>query len=323
MKLFGIASVLFMAAASVCAQPTTIKLGHGLSPTSHMGSAGAAFAETLAAKAPGKFKVELFPSFALGDERQMVEGAILGNIDFVITSTGPLGNFVPDLLVLDLPFIFRDYAHARKLLDGPIGEKLLDKCAPKGFICLAWSENGLRHLTNSKRPIVTPDDLKGLKIRTMENDVHMQAFKTLGAMPTPISGSEIYSALQQHTVDGAENPLGNIGLQKLQQVQKFLTLSGHFYSPAVIVVAGSLWAKATPAEREAFKDSARAAAAAARRKVDEQDIQWLADLKTAGMSVTVLTPDQRDAFVKAVQPAYAQWGKQFGSETIEQIRASR
>jgi tripartite ATP-independent transporter DctP family solute receptor len=216
MKLLRIAILLLMAAASVCAQPTPIKVGHGLSPASHMGSAGAAFAETLSAKAPGKFKVELFPSFALGDERQMVEGAILGNIDFVITSTGPMGNFAPDLLVLDLPFLFRDYAHARKVLDGPIGEKLLEKCASRGFACLAWSENGFRHLTNSKRTVSTPDDLKGLKIRTMENDVHMQAFKTLGAMPTPISGSEIYSALQQKAVDGAENPLGNIGLQKLQ-----------------------------------------------------------------------------------------------------------
>lgn len=303
------------------AQTRTLKVGHGLSAASHPGAAATAISETLAAKLPGKFKVELFPNFSLGDERQMVEGTVLGNVDIAIVSTGPMGNFVPDHLLLDLPFLFRDNAHARGVLDSPIGQRLLDKCAPKGFVCLAWSENGFRHLTNSKKPIVTLQDLEGLKIRTMENDFHIQTFKSLRALPTPISGAEVYSALQQHTVDGQENPLGNIGIMKLPQVQKYLTLSGHFYSPHVVVVSGSLWASLTPAEREAFTAAARAGAAAARRKVEEQDERWLADLKTAGMIVNALAPEQKAAFAKAVEPVYENARKRFGAENVDQIRA--
>ena len=160
----------------------------------------------------------------------------LGTLDLTLTSTGPLPNFVPEVAILDIPFLFRDYAHARAVLDGPIGQDLLQKFPPKDIVALAWAENGFRHMTNSKHPVNVPDDLKGLKMRTMENPIHIQAYRQFGILPTPMAFTEVFTALQQGTVDGQENPLSVITSAKLDQVQKYLTLTGHVYSPAVILM---------------------------------------------------------------------------------------
>jgi len=234
-------------------------------------------------------------------------------------TTGAIPNFVPDTKVLDVPFLFRDKAHARAVLDGPIGQELLAKFEPKGFKALAWAENGVRHMTNSKRDVKTPDDLKGLKLRTMENPVHIAAYKSLGIMPTPMPWPEVFTALQQGTVDGQENPLSVILSQKLDQVQKHLTLTGHVYSPMVFLVNKGVFDKLSAADKQAFIESAQIAAKANRAKVDEDDAKGVAELRTRGMNV--IDSIDRAKFATALAPANAQFEKDFGKAAMDRIRA--
>jgi len=253
----------------------------------------------------------------------MTEGAQLGTIDLVTTSSGPVGNFVPDTLITDIPFLFRDYAHARSVLDAQIGQGILDKCTAKGLICLAWSENGFRHMTNSKREVKAPEDAKGLKIRTMENPVHMTAFRTIGVLPTPMAFPEVFGALQQGTVDGQENPIGVITSAKLFQVQKHLTLTGHLYSPAVTLMSPAAYNKMSDADKKAIRELAREAAAVSRKRVEQQEAEGIEELKKAGMQVRTLSTDEKASFQKAMAPAYTEFAKRFGQANIDAIRNAK
>ena len=312
------ATVLGLATGAAQAQ-TVLKMAFGLGLQAQYGVGAVYMRDHIENRTGGRYKLELFPDFALGGEREMTEGAQLGTIDLVITSTGPVGNFVPDTLITDIPFLFRDYAHARAVLDGPIGEAILDKCPPKGLICLAWTENGIRHMTNNKREVKSPEDAKGLKLRTMENPVHMSAFRSIGVLPTPMSWPEVFTALQQGTVDGQENPIGVIASAKLFQVQKHLTLTGHLYSPALILMSPATYNKMSDADRKAIRDLARESAAISRKRVEQQEPDGIVELRKAGMQIRTLTPAERASFQKALEPAYAEFAKRFGKANIDAI----
>jgi tripartite ATP-independent transporter DctP family solute receptor len=243
----------------------------------------------------------------------------LGTQDLVNTSTGPLGNFVPETKVVDIPFLFRDYDHARKVMDGPIGQDLLKKMGAKGLIGLAWTENGFRHMTNSKHAIVKASDAAGLKIRTMENKVHMDGYKTFGLLPTPMAFPELFTALQQGTVDGQENPIPVILSAKFSQVQKHLSLTAHVYSPSVLIVSPVVWNKLSDADKQVFSEAAKKAASAQRKKVNEDEANGIALLKKDGMQVVEKVDGE--SFRKAVAPAYVQFAKEFGADRIAAIQA--
>ncbi|UEM01943.1 TRAP transporter substrate-binding protein [Skermanella rosea] len=294
---------------------TTLQLGHPTAATSHYGVAASTLADELARRSNGKFKVVSTPN---GAEREMIESAQIGTLDLVVTSTGPVGNFVPEVAVVDIPFLFKDYTHARAVLDGPIGQDMLKLFPDKGIVALAWGENGFRHITNSKRPINDPADAKGLKVRTMENQVHMTAFRQLGVLPTPMAFTEVFTALQQGTVDGQENPIPVITASKFAQVQKYLTLTGHVYSPAMILMARSTFDGLTAEEQQMFLDSAAVAAKAMREKVAAVEATGVEELRKAGMEV--ITDVDRAKFQQALEPAYAEYSKRFGKETIDRIR---
>ena len=316
---FGLAT---LAAAPARAQ-TVVKYGFGLPITAPYGTGAQYFAAELEKRSGGRFKAQLYPNFALGGEREMVEGAQLGSIDVVTSSSGPIGNFIPETLITDVPFLFRDYTHARAVLDGPIGQAILDKCPTKGLICLAWSENGFRHMTNSKREVGSPGDAKGLKIRTMENPIHMQAFRTLGVNPTPMAWPEVFPALQQGTVDGQENPIGNIAQSKLWEAQKFVTLTGHVYSPAMTLMSPAFYNKLSDADKAMFRQLARDAANVTRKRVEQLEVDGLDELKKNGMQVRTLSADERATFQQALTPAYAEFAKRFGQANIDAIRNAK
>jgi TRAP-type transport system periplasmic protein len=302
---------------------TVLKFGFGLSLEAHYGVGAVHMRDNIEKRTGGRYKIELFPNFALGGEREMTEGAQLGTIDLVTTSTGPVGNFVPDTLITDIPFLFRDYGHARSVLDGPIGQAILDKCTAKGLICLAWSENGFRHMTNSKREIAAPNDAKGLKIRTMENPVHMTAFRTIGVLPTPMAFPEVFGALQQGTVDGQENPIGVITSAKLFQVQKHLTLTGHLYSPAMTLMSPAAFNKMSEADRKAIRDLAREAAAITRKRVEALEAAGIDLVRKEGMQVRTLSADEKANFQKAMAPAYREFASRFGQQNIDAITSAK
>lgn len=304
-------------AAPVHAQQT-YRLGYSLSPTSHYGIGATIFMNEVARRTNGRIKVQDYPSNALGGEREMVEAAQLGTLDFVVTSTGPVGNFVPETLITDIPFLFRDYDHARRVLDGPIGQEILAKCDAKGLVCLSWWENGFRHLTNSRKPVNLPEDMKGLKVRTMENQVHMTAFRALGASPTPMAFPEVFGALQQGTVDGQENPMPVILNAKFAQVQKHISLTGHVYSPALIIMSRAVFSKLSKEDQAMIRDAARLGAAANRQKVLADEKVGVAELQKAGMQVVQKVDTTK--FQEALKPAYAEYAKRFGQANIDRIR---
>jgi tripartite ATP-independent transporter DctP family solute receptor len=297
---------------------TPLKMNISVSQNSHYGVAVDTFAREVEKRTAGRYKVQNFYSGALGAERESIEALQVGTLDLTMTSTGPIPNFVPEVAILDIPFLFKDYAQARATLDGPIGQDMLQKFPAKGLVALAWGENGFRHMTNNKRQVLVPDDLKGLKLRTMENPVHMQAYKAFGIIPTPMAFTEVFTALQQGTVDGQENPLSVISASKFDQVQKYMTLTGHVYSPALILMSKAQWDKLSAADKTAFAEAAKEAVKANRARIDDDEKKAVADLKSKGM--TVVETVDKAKFQAALGPTFAEFGKKFGQENIDKIR---
>lgn len=296
-----------------------IVVGHALSPTSHYGVGAQAFIDTLTELSGGAFTGEQAPAGQLGGERDMIEGLQIGSLDVVVTSTGPLGNFVPEVFALDLPFLFRDYDHARAVLDGEIGQELLAKIGENNIIGLAWSENGFRHITNSQRPVRTPEDLQGLKLRTMENRVHMEAFSGMGAAPTPMAFPELFTAMQQGVVDGQENPVTVITASKFWEVQKHVSLTGHVYSPAAVLASPVLYDGLTNEQKGWFDEAAKASAAATRAEVNRLEEAGVAMLLENGMEV--ITDIDKEPFAALAQASYSVYTDQYGTEMVERIQA--
>jgi TRAP-type transport system periplasmic protein len=320
LKTLSAALALAGACASVpVAAQTTIKIGYATTATSHYGVGSTAFCEDLEKRTSGRYKCQQFANSALGGEREMIEAVQLGTLDVVNTSTGPVGNFVPEVNIVDIPFLFRDYDHARKTMDGQIGQELLAKFPAKGLVAIAWTENGFRHMT--KRPINKPDDVKGLKIRSMQNKVHIQAFQSIGIQPTPMAFPELFTALQQGTVDGQENPIPVILSAKFAQVQKHLSLTGHVYSPALLIVSPALWNKLSDADKAAFREAGKAGSAAQRKKVNDDERDGIAQLRAGGMEV--VTNVDGTAFRNAMTPVLSEFAKQYGAENIKRIQDVR
>ncbi|WP_019119995.1 TRAP transporter substrate-binding protein [Brevibacillus massiliensis] len=296
----------------------TLKVGHTLADTSHYQKGLEKFKELVEAKTNGAIKIETFPNGSLGGERDMIEGLNVGSIDMVLTSTGPMSGFVPEVTVVDLPFLFRDADHAHKVLDGEIGTELRNKVeSTMGVKTLGWWENGYRNVTNNSHPVTKPEDLRGFKIRTMENDIHMDTFKALGAQPTPMAFTELFTALQQGTIDAEENPVPIIMTSRFYEVQKYLSMTRHFYSPSLLMMAQAKFDALTPDQQKVIEEAAIEAGKFERDTVAEMEKQYLEELKAKGMEI--IEPDIQ-SFVDAVKPVYEKYEPKFGKELIGKIR---
>ncbi|WP_116130745.1 TRAP transporter substrate-binding protein [Tropicimonas sp. IMCC34043] len=306
------------AAVALPASAKTFNLAFTPPLESHYGDAGRAFKATAEELSGGDIEIALKPAGALGGERDVIEGLQIGTVELTISSTGPIGNFVPEVYALDFPFLFKDYDSAHAVLDGPIGQEILAKFEDAGLVGLAWSENGFRHVTNSKHPIVTPADLQGLKLRTMENEVHIAAFKAAGASPTPMSWTEVLTSLQQGTIDGQENPVPIITANNMWEIQKYATLTGHVYSPAVVVMSKIHWDALSEEEQGWMREAAKAAATAARETVAKNETAGVEEMIANGMEVVTVV--DKDAFAAAVQPAYDEYADRYAPELIQRIQ---
>ena len=314
----AVAGALTLGLASVTHAQVVMRNSISIAQNSHQGNGIDVLAQEVEKGTNGRIIIKNFFSGSLGGERESIESVQLGTQELTGTSTGPIPNFVPAVKILDIPFLFRDKAHARAVLDGPIGQALLKEFDSKGFKALAWSENGVRHMTNNKRPINLPDDLKGLKMRTMENPVHVAAYKGFGIITTPMAFPEVFTALQQGVVDGQENPLSVIMAAKFEQVQKFMTLTAHVYSPALLLMNKAAFDKLSPADQKVFLDAAKLAAAATRARVDKDDASGVADLRAKGMNI--IETFDKAAFVAKLAPVFTQFEKEFGKDKIDAIR---
>lgn len=275
------------------------------------------YADLVKERSKGRVAIQIHHSRQLGDERQVVEGLQLGTIHLTVTSTGPLGGFVPEMNVVDLPFLFRDGEHAYKVLDGEIGRGLLNKFDAVGIKGLAFWENGFRHITTAKKPVREPADMKGLKIRVMENKVHQAAFRQLGSDATPMAWGEVFTSLQQGLLDAQENPIPIIYTFKLNEVQKYVALTGHVYSPAPLLMSKKSWDRMPPDIQKIMFDTALEVARYQRGLIREQEQKQIGELKAKGMTV-VENPD-RAAFREAMKPVFEQFQGQFGKDLVQRI----
>ena len=264
----------------------TLKAAHSVAETHpyHLGLIR--FKELVEERTNGAVVVELYSNAVLGDERACIEGLQMGTLDIAVSSTGPLGNFKKDFLVLDLPYLFKDVTHARTVLDSGIGQGLLDSLNDIGIVGAAFWENGFRNVTNAKRAINTLADMKGLKLRTMENEVHMAAFKTFGVDPTPMAWSEVFTSLQTGALDGQENPIAIIHAQQLNTVQDYLAITNHVYSPSALLISRITMDKLDKTTQEVLLAAAKEAGAYERELLSSMETAQIAELEEAGMTIT-------------------------------------
>ncbi|MGB9903903.1 MAG: TRAP transporter substrate-binding protein [Desulfotomaculales bacterium] len=290
-----------------------------MTPASHTYNLGAQrFADLIKERTNGRIQITVYPDGQLGKgERELLEALQQGTVDLYVGSTGPVGSFSPSMMIVDIPFLFRDYTHVDKVLDGPIGRQLLDDLEKAGLKGLAFWENGFRNLTNSKKPVRTPEDAKGLKIRTMENQVHITAWKAAGVIPTPMAWSEVFGALQQKVVDGQENPVAVVYTSKLYEVQKYLSMTQHVYSPAPIIMSLKKWQGLSKEDQELFLRTAQEVASWQRKQGRDEEKKMLAELEQKGM--TVIRDVDKEAWQKAMQPAFEEFSRQFGRDKIDAI----
>lgn len=310
--IFVFIAAFFWNSLAEAAPEYSFKLGHAVPEENAYHYGALKFKELVESKTEGKVQIDIFPNNQLGTgERDIIEGLQLGTVDVYVGSTGPMGGFEKKFLLFDFPFLFEDKKHVYTVLDGEIGNYIMGLLEDKGIHGMAWMENGFRNLTNSKRAVASPDDAKGLKVRTQENKVHMAMWRALGADPTPMAWSEVFTALQQGTIDGQENPVPVIYTSKLYEVQKYLSLTRHVFSPAMIAIARPAF-ETLPKEYQQIVEGAAKEAALYQREVsDKMERDFLEKLKENGMEIS--TPDLAP-FREATRKVYGEFEKDLGED---------
>lgn len=308
--------------ASTGAAEYTIKVGHTLQEDTPTHKGFLVFQEEVEKNSSGRIAVELYPNSSLGSERVMFEACQMGTLEVAYGTTSVLANFDKTLQVLDLPFLFTDEAKAREAMVGELGQAAAANLGNIGLLNLTYMENGIRHLMNNSRPVNTPDDVKGLKIRTMENPIHMSAFTHLGASPTPMAFTELFTALQQGTVDGNEQPIFLIKSSRFEEVQKYLSLTGHFYTAGIATINKAFFESLPEDLQTVVMDAAGVAREAQYAACDEDNASALEYLKTK-MEVNEISPENHQLFVDATASVYDEVEAEVGSEIMAIARAAQ
>jgi tripartite ATP-independent transporter DctP family solute receptor len=324
--LVAFLGLAFGAPRVVPAADVTIKLAH-VDPedvyTSKKGAATRVFKDMVEAESSGSIEVQLFPAGQLGGERELIESAKLGTLQMCMVSGAVAGYFKP-AMVLDIPYLFSSAPVAWKVLDGAFGDELSAALLKQtGLRNLAYGETGFRNFTNSKRPVHSPADLAGLKIRVMETPLYVTMVKSLGAAPTPIAWPEVYTSLQQGVVDGQENPVGTIIQAKFAEVQKYLTLDGHTYGADFLLINDAFFKGLSQEQQEVIKRAAIVAGTCSRAIQELSSAMGVSKLKEAGMQVYAPTSKERAEFKNATQGPVIEWMKgQVDPAWIEKVQAA-
>lgn len=309
-------------------QPITVRFAHTASTLHYVHFAALEMKEYVERESGGKITIEIYPNSQMGGEKENIEAVMNGTIEIASTTCGPLTSYVPEFMVMDIPYLFNSYEEAWMALDSNIGQKLGDSLNNYGMELMCYVEAGFRHITTTSTPIYTPDDLKGMKMRTMEAANHIKHFSAMGANPTPVSWTDLYMALSQHLVDGQENPVGNIFDINLYEVQKYCTLTGHLYDCCPII-ANLDWYESLPAEYQVILKEGFAMLQNYTRFMNAiYEDQYIELLKEHGMTVIELTDAEKDAFRAIGQPAVTEaveetLGKEYVQDFLDSILALR
>lgn len=292
-----------------------VKYGHVGPPVHPQHHAALAFAKYVGEKTNGEIEVQVFPLGQLGGERSMTEQVQGGTLQMTAITAGVLANFVPEIGIIELPFVYPNREVAYKVLDDKeVKDRFARYCDAKGFVFIGYTENEFRDLTNSKRPVKTPEDMKGLKIRVVEAPMMIDTFKALGANPTPLPFPEIYNALQQKVIDGQDNPIYTSILMKFTEVNKFATITNHILTECPTVVNRDFWSSLKPEHQKIFREAAEVQAKVNREGNAKNRVEALDKAKAQKVNVHVLTQKEREAFKKAVQPVHQKYRAQYGAE---------
>ncbi len=325
-SLFSLALIvllIFTLSGYASAQKVEMKLGYVTAATEddpyHI--TAKKFVELIESNTKGKFKINLFPSGQLGNENEMIKNLTMGTMDLGIITNAPTGSFVKPFMALDLPFIFPSEKVAHTVLDGKAGEMLLEKLKKLNIVGLGFSEGGFRHMINNVRPINTPEDTKGIKFRVMTTPIYIGLFQSLGSNAVPMPWGEVFTAVQQKVIDGLEIPIPVIYANKYYEVTKYLSLTGHTYSPLIFMCSEQRWKKLSTEEKEIFKKAARESAAFERNKMKEIISGVLNKIKATGMVVNEV--QNKKPFQDAVKPLYAKFESEIGKDVLDTIIKAR
>ena len=324
LKTLTLRSALAVAMAALCfgttaaaAQEIKARFGTSL-PDSHPQTLGARkFAELVEQKSKGRIKISVYSGAQLGSDQQMQAALRGGTQEFTAPSTATLANLVKEFGVFGLPFSFANEKQAYAVFDGPFGQSILAKLAEKDIIGLAYWENGFRHFTNSKRPIVKAEDLAGIKVRTMQNNLYIDLFAGLGANAIPMPVNELFNALETKAVDAQENPYTVVQAQKFYDVQKYLSTTGHAYDAQVLIASKKFWDKLSAADKTLMQDAAREATDFQRQTSREMNAKARAELIKAGMQINDVSDAERQRMREKLQPVIAKHQTAVGEETAK------
>jgi tripartite ATP-independent transporter DctP family solute receptor len=300
-------------------QPQVLRIGIVNSKDSQFGAGAVEFATYVERNCGGRLRVELYPAGETGGELEMCQDVAAGTLEMTFASSAVFAGIAPELSIFDIPFLFRDLAHARAVMDGEIGKAALARLEPKGIIGLAWGENGLRHLTTSDRAVRRPEDLKSLKLRVPQSEVMVASFKAIGADAQSLPFPELYSALSSGTFQAQENPIATIVATNFDKVQRYLCLTGHVYSPAAFLISKRTLERIAPDDQAVLHAAGIAGSKASRAFVDRVEKSGVDELRRRGMKV--VEDIDRPAFVASLASLESQFQKQFGKDKIDAIRA--
>ncbi|WP_280770442.1 TRAP transporter substrate-binding protein [Salipaludibacillus daqingensis] len=297
----------------------TIRAGIGLNNEHPQYKGLEKFKEIVEEQTDGAIHVETYHSGQLGDDRSMMEALQLGSQEVTVPSTAPIANFISEFSIFDFPFLFPNSDVADEVLDGEVGQKFLDMLDDQNLKGLAYWENGFRDLTNSDREVATVEDFEGLTIRTMENDLHLDAFRAMGANPTPMAFTELFTALQQGTVDGQENPFATIYLEGFYEVQDYVSDTHHIYSPFVFMMSKSFY-DSLPDDYQEIVDSAALEAGEYQRELNrEANDQYLEELIEEGMTFTEVTDEAREEMREVIEPVIEEYAAQLDQSLVDEV----
>lgn len=296
-----------------------MKIGSVDKPDVAMGKAMFRFKELVEEKTNGSIIVEVFPDSQLGGERDIIEGIQLGTIQGGPIGSAVMANFAPSFNLWSLPFIFPTREDSHRILDGPLGEKTLEDLQEIGIIGFGFWESGIRNLTNNNQEIVSPDQLQGMKIRTLENEIQLDLWTELGASPTPMAFAELFSALQQGVVDAQENPYSVIFAANFYEVQKYITETEHLIGVNPFLVNKEWYESLTEEEQNAIREAALEARDYQREEKAKEDADFKAQLIEKGMEIRELTPEERQVWVDAAKPVIDKYREEIGADLVDQL----
>ncbi|CAH1651785.1 DctP family TRAP transporter solute-binding subunit [Hyphomicrobiales bacterium] len=307
--------------ASAQVQDRSIRVGSTLSPEHPNGIAIKAMAACAAKQSDGKIKIQGIYNAALGGDQEMSQAARAGTLDMFTTTTSPLVGLEPKLGVFDLPFLFNNRDEALAVLDGPFGKTVSDLMPARGLVNLSFWDYGFRQITNSKRPIKAVDDLRGIRLRVIQNNIFIDAFSTLGANPIPMSWGEVFPALETGAIDGQENPVLTISDAQLSDVQKYLSRTNHVYSALMVVYSKALWDKLSADEQKIIQACANEAKVIQREEMGKRADQAYAKLQKDGMAINDVDPATLDDMRKRLAPLYEKYAASIGKDMIDGLNA--